>query len=491
MKSTAIIFPNQLFEAVKFKKGTSIYLVEEWLFFKQYAFHQQKIAFHRATMKFYESYLTKLGFEVNYIAATDKLSDIRKLLPKLKKDGISEIEVFEPVDNWLEKRIRKYEGDFNFLWLENPLFINTQGELKQYFKTDKKPFHQTDFYKQQRKQLQILMKGDEPEGGQWTYDADNRKKYPKGKQAPYIKFPESNEYVIEAISYTQKHFSKNYGKLSKNLIYPVTFKDAEDWFEEFLQHRFLEFGIYEDSIVKEENILHHSLLSPLLNIGFLDPKKVITQATAFAKKHKIPINSTEGFVRQILGWREFIRGLYERVGTKQRNSNFFKHHRKIPASFYTATTGIAPIDGTIKKLLTTGYVHHIERLMLLANFMNLCGIDPNEIYQWFMELFIDAYDWVMVPNVYGMSLFADGGLMSTKPYISGSNYVTKMSNYEKGEWQEIWDGLFWNFMDQHRSFFAKQPRLSMLLNSFDKMDADKREKHLTTADAFLKKLEKQ
>lgn len=490
MKNVVIIFPNQLFRKVDFSKNTEIYLVEEWLFFKQYAFHQQKIAFHRATMKFYKAYLKKLGFKVRYMESTDQLSDIKRLLPQLNKDGVNEIEVYQPVDNWLERRIRKHEKDFKLSWLENPLFINTEKELNLYFKPEKKSFHQTDFYKQQRKKLQLLMNGDEPEGGQWTYDAENRKKYPKGKQAPYVKFPDSNDYVTEAISYTKKHFAKNYGKLNNDLIYPVTFEDADEWFGEFLHNRFAEFGVYEDSIVKEESILHHSLLSPLLNIGFLDAKMVITKVIDFAKKHQIPINSTEGFVRQLIGWREFIRGLYIRIGTKQRNSNFFNHTHKIPESFYTATTGIAPIDGTIKKLLATGYVHHIERLMLLANFMNLCGIDPNAIYQWFMELFIDAYDWVMVPNVYGMSLFADGGLMSTKPYISGSNYVTKMSNYEKGRWQEVWDGLFWNFMDQHRSFFAKQPRLSMLLNSFDKMDADKREKHLTTADAFLKQLYK-
>jgi len=490
MTQIAVIFPNQLFEKVDLDKDSHIFLIEEWLYFKQYRFHKQKIAFHRATLKFYEAYLKSRGFKVTYIDANNELSDVRELLAKLKAEGKKKITVYKPVDNWLEKRLRKFENDFEYNWKENPLFINTEDDLRDYFKADRKHFHQTDFYKQQRKQRQVLMNGEQPEGEQWTYDEENRKKYPKGKQAPYIKLPASNSYFEEALNYTEKYFPDNYGTLGKQAIYPVTFDEAKTWFKNFLNDRFLEFGTYEDSIVREEHFLHHSVLSPLINIGFLNPNEVILSAMDFARKNKIPINSTEGFVRQILGWREFIRGLYQQVGIKQRQSNFFNHQRKLPKEFYTGTTGIVPIDSIIKKLLKTGYLHHIERLMLLANFMNLCGINPNEVYQWFMELFIDAYDWVMVPNVYGMSLFADGGLMSTKPYISGSNYIIKMSNYQQGKWQEVWDGLFWNFMDQHREFFAKQPRLSMLLRSFDKMDIQKRELHLTTAEIFLKKLDR-
>jgi deoxyribodipyrimidine photolyase-related protein len=168
--------------------------------------------------------------------------------------------------------------------------------------------------------------------------------------------------------------------------------------------------------------------------------------------------------------------------------NFWGFTRKIPASFWNGTTGIEPIDLTIKKVLETGYCHHIERLMVLGNFMLLCEFDPDEVYRWFMELFIDAYDWVMVPNVYGMSQFADGGLMSSKPYISGSNYLMKMSNYPKGEWQEVWDALFWNFLDNQRTFFLKNPRLSMLVRTFDKWDDIKKKSMYTTANKYLSSL---
>ena len=226
----------------------------------------------------------------------------------------------------------------------------------------------------------------------------------------------------------------------------------------------------------------------MMNVGLLSPQFVIDEALQFASKHEIPLNSLEGFIRQIIGWREFIRSVYELKGSKERTRNFWGFTRKIPASFWNGTTGIEPIDLTIKKVLETGYCHHIERLMVLGNFMLLCEFDPDEVYRWFMELFIDAYDWVMVPNVYGMSQFADGGLMSSKPYISGSNYLMKMSNYPKGEWQEVWDALFWNFLDNQRAFFLKNPRLSMLVRTFDKWDDNKKKSMYTTANKYLSSL---
>jgi deoxyribodipyrimidine photolyase-related protein len=226
----------------------------------------------------------------------------------------------------------------------------------------------------------------------------------------------------------------------------------------------------------------------MLNIGLITPKEVISACLYYANQYKVSINSTEGFVRQIIGWREFIRGVYEIKGNEERTTNFWGFKNKIPASFYNGTTGIPPIDKTIQKILKTGYCHHIERLMVIGNFMMLCEFDPDEVYKWFMELFIDAYDWVMVPNVYGMSQFADGGLMATKPYISGSNYLMKMSNYKKGEWQNLWDGLFWRFMHTHRDFFLSNPRLGMLVRMYDKMPVEKQQNHLKNANHYLKKL---
>jgi deoxyribodipyrimidine photolyase-related protein len=229
----------------------------------------------------------------------------------------------------------------------------------------------------------------------------------------------------------------------------------------------------------------------MLNIGLLNPQQIIEATLKYAAEHDIPLNSLEGFIRQIIGWREFIRIIYELEGSKQRTTNYWKFTRKIPASFWQGETGILPIDTTIKKTLKTAYNHHIERLMILGNFFLLCEFDPNEVYKWFMEMYIDAYDWVMVPNVYGMTQFADGGLMTTKPYISGSNYLMKMGNFDKGNWQEIWDALFWRFMWVHREFFKQNPRLGMLLNTWDKMAEEKKQTHLQIAENYLASLDKE
>ena len=490
MKQINILMPNQLFEqSPLFDISAPFYIVEEYLFFKQYSFHKQKIAFHRATMKRYADFLKKeKHFEVNYIDSIKDNSDVRLLISELKTQGVTQINYIDPTDNWLQKRIIATcnENKINLKQFHSPLFLNTKEELNDFFREDKKKYYQTTFYKEQRKKQTILIEKDgKPNGGKWTFDEENRKKYPAKKTPPAIQFPQNDDYFEEATVYVETHFSDNLGTLTKQSLYPTNFESTKSWLQQFFDQRFMEFGAYEDAIVAENSILNHSVISPMLNVGLITPKEVIANCLIYAKENNIPINSTEGFVRQIIGWREFIRGVYEVKGSEERTTNFWNFNRKIPASFYDGTTGIAPIDQTIKKVLQTGYCHHIERLMILGNFMLLCEFDPDEVYRWFMELFIDAYDWVMVTNIYGMSQFADGGTMASKPYISGSNYIKKMSNYKKGEWQNIWDGLFWRFMHTHREFFLSNPRLGMLVRMFDKMPEETQQKHLEIGRRYL------
>lgn len=493
MSTASLVFPHQLFEKnPALIKGQPVYLIEEHLFFKQYCFHKQKLVFHRASMKAYQRYLQGKGFHVSYIEAKERIADIRSLLPNLKKNGVSEIHYSDVTDNFLERRIVQSASELKLeiRKYDSPLFLLNRNQVDDYF-FGKKRFFQTDFYTRQRKYFKILVDEElQPTGGKWTFDAENRLKYPKGKKPPKVKFPKPNEHWTEATIYVKKNFSSNYGEINSTFIYPTTFSESRAWLNQFLQHRFLEFGDYEDALVTNESILHHSVLTPMLNVGLLTPKEVIDQTIDFARQNKIPLNSVEGFVRQILGWREFIRGVYEAKGTEERTANYWKFKRKIPASFWNGTTGIAPIDSTINKVLRTGYCHHIERLMVLGSFMLLCEFDPDEVYRWFMEMFIDSYDWVMVPNVYGMSQFADGGLLATKPYISGSNYLMKMSDYQKGDWQPIWDGLFWRFMSTQRDFFLMNPRLGMLIKTFDKMPKEKQEKHIQIADKYLRTIDR-
>jgi len=267
--------------------------------------------------------------------------------------------------------------------------------------------------------------------------------------------------------------------------YPVTHADAAQWLDTFVEARLASFGDYEDAISQRDTFVFHGVLTPMLNIGLLTPQQIID--SVFAKSEPVSLNSLEGFIRQVIGWREFIRMVYLYAGGRQRTTNSWNLTRPMPASFYAGTTGIVPVDQSIQRTLKYAYCHHIERLMVLGNFMLLCDIAPNDVYRWFMELFIDSYDWVMVPNVYGMSQHADGGLMTTKPYISGSSYVLKMSDYAKGDWCEVWDALYWRFIDRERAFFSSNPRMRVMVGQLDKMGT-KLERHRTVAAKFLEKL---
>ncbi|MCX6140163.1 MAG: cryptochrome/photolyase family protein [Candidatus Kapabacteria bacterium] len=468
----------------------TLYLVEECLFFRHYNFHKQKIAFHRASMKFYERSLLDRGIRVVYIDSFSALADVRALIPHLRSIGAATIHNIDTTDCWLERRIREacIASKVELIQHVSPLFMNTNEENTAFVR-DRERLHHADFYKKQRIQKNVLLEGERnPTGGRWTFDDENRRKYPKGLQPPRVTVIPLSDFHGEAATYTDENYPNNVGMQNIRTSYPVTFQASKHWLNEFFECRFKDFGAYEDAILSQEGVLHHSVLSPLLNVGLLTPQYVIEHSLRYANANGIPMNSVEGFVRQILGWREFVRAVYEAQGSRQRTTNYWGFTRKIPPSFWDGTTGIEPIDSTIRKVLSTGYCHHIERLMVLGNFMLLCEFDPDEVYRWFMEMFIDAYDWVMVPNVYGMSQFADGGLMTTKPYISGSNYLMKMSDYRKGEWQTVWDGLFWRFMHVHRDFFTLNPRLRMLVRSFDKMPSEKQQKHCDIADEYLSSL---
>ena len=311
------------------------------------------------------------------------------------------------------------------------------------------------------------------------------KKIPKGKELPTLPECELSKHHDPICTLINKHFSDHPGLL-KNFWFPVSRKEAKECLRIFLKERIHEFGIYEDAMLTEKNFLFHSTLSPVLNIGLLTPEEVISETIKVFEENNIPLNSTEGFIRQIIGWREFIRGIYQEQGEFQMSQNYWKHKNKLTDSWYEGTTGILPLDDCIKSTINDGYHHHIPRLMVISNLMNMCGVDPNEIYKWFMEMYIDSSDWVMVPNVYGMATYADGGLMSTKPYTCGSNYILKMSNYSKGEWCNTVDGLYWRFTEIHRPFYEKNARMSFLTRTLDRLDPERKKMIFEKAEEFIK-----
>ncbi|MGB7347216.1 MAG: cryptochrome/photolyase family protein [Pirellulaceae bacterium] len=494
-----LIFPHQLFEK---HPGLSlepsrIILLEDSLFFgdTQYPmqFHKQKLWLHRATMKRYEAALREQEYEVQYVEYDADNSRLVEQLKQAISVGQRENETLcygDPADFALEKRLRQACDSLGIERevLANPGFLNTP-ELNRNFRAGKKRWFMADFYKWQRQRLDILMDGDQPVGDQWSFDEDNRKKVPKKRlhSIPENLSVERDHFDEEAKEYVERRFSDHPGTLDQ-LFYPTSHRAAKKWLQHFLANRFADFGDYEDAIVEGESWLWHSVLTPSLNIGLLTPREVVDATLSYAAEHEVPLNSLEGFLRQLIGWREFMRATYEDLGVAMRTTNHWQHHRAMPASFYDGTTGIAPVDDTIQRILQTGYCHHIERLMVLGGFMFLCEIDPDDIYRWFMEMFIDSYDWVMVPNVYAMSQNADGGAITTKPYFSGSAYVRKMSHHKKEPWCEIWDGLYWRWIWNHSAELSKNPRWAMMCSMAKKMDTEKRTLHLKNAENYLKSL---
>ena len=290
-----------------------VYLVEEFLFFKQYRFHKQKIAFHRSSMRCYQDFLMSNKVKVKYIEAHTRQADVRELIAVLHKQGVRVIHFVDPSDDWLDKRIRKASNllGIKLIQYESPLFINTREQLAEYFTESRKRFFQTKFYIDQRKRFQVLL--DErgtPCGGKWTFDKENRKRYPKGKSVPEVNFPKNTPYFQEARNYVKTHFNNNPGHLGSTPLYPYNYQTALTWLDQFLERRFAEFGHYEDAIKAHEHILNHSVLSPVLNVGLLEIRYVLDRVLDYSEKQQVPLNSTEGFVRQILGWREFLRGVY-------------------------------------------------------------------------------------------------------------------------------------------------------------------------------------
>lgn len=476
MKTVNLIFPNQLFKDLSLiNNKNKTFLIEDYEFFNAYNFHKQKLVLHRASMKFYESFLNKNGFDVDYIEFKENWVEY------LKKFGVDEIITYELNNFELEEKIIK--SGFKFSFYKSPMFLSSNEEFAEFF-SSKKHYSQTTFYIYMRKKYKLLLdKASKPIGGKWTYDKENRQKIPANFKVPPLPQIKENVYVKEAKKYINKHFPNNIGSLEL-FNYPITFAEVNLCINNFIQNRLENFGIYQDAIVENNSYLFHSNLSFALNIGLITPQELVTKIISA----NVSLNSKEGYIRQIIGWREFVKGIYYLIGKTQIESNFFKCKNNLNHKFYTGETGILPIDNVIKKLLRTGYANHIERLMVLGNFFLLCEITPQAVYHWFMEMSIDSYPWAMCANIFGMSQFADGGLIVTKPYIASSNYIKKMSNFNSNNWCKILDCLFWRFVYKNKVFFNKNPRLSILVSNLNRKDSDEIKKQIFIAENFLNRL---
>ncbi|QWC86219.1 cryptochrome/photolyase family protein [Nocardioidaceae bacterium] len=518
-----LVFPHQLFvEQLDADEGTYFVLVEDDLFFRQYRFHAQKLVLHRASMRRFAARLEEEGFRVGTVETDGRRNSSTGLSQVLAELEPMRVSCYDVVDDWLHQNTVATLADLDLEiaeedWLESPNFVTSRAQVEDWFGGDR-THRMAAFYEWQRKRLDILVEGSgedaSPVGGQWSFDEDNRKKLPKGYDVPRVDRPgdaevsdegdsERHEAVVEAISWVKDAFGDNPGDPDL-FAWPTSHDEAEAGLEQFLAERFTDFGPYEDALHSSHRFMFHSLLTPGLNIGLLDPEQVVRRAVEVGSDDSgdgpgVPLNSLEGFIRQVIGWREYMRATYVTRGRAMRTSNHLGHTAELGEGWWTARTGLAPVDHVIGNVLESGYAHHIERLMVLGNATCLLRADPDAVYEWFMEMFIDAYDWVMVPNVYAMSQFAAGTMITTKPYVSGSNYLRKMSDYGSGleesdverndgrdaDWQADWDGLYWTFVRDHREVFEKNGRSYFVTANYDKMDASTKSEHTKRAGAYL------
>ena len=455
-----------------------------------FKYHQSKIIFFLTAMRTYKDELASQGVNCWYHELSPSKSQVFEdvLDAFCKEHSVETIHMIEIEDHFFEKSMRQFckKRKIQIHFYDSPLFLNTREEFSTYLQGSKKPFQKT-FYEQQRKKRAILMQDDKPEGGQFSFDEENRKKTPKKIDFPEFKLGTSSKHLEPVSTLVRQKFSDHIGAEGE-LWFPCSRDEVSQWCDHFIATRLTLFGDYEDAIDTRSDFLFHSVLSPFINVGLISPKDILAKVTAL--QHKVPLNSLEGFIRQVMGWREFIRGIYHEFDEVMQTDNFFNHQGRLTKDWYEGTTGIPPLDDAIQQVMRLGYTHHINRLMVIGNVMLLCRLHPQEVYKWFMECFIDSSDWVMSPNVFGMSQFSEGGIFATKPYLCGSNYIRKMSHYPKGDWCDTMDALYWRFIIDHEDFFKQNYRMRMMVSKAASFTKEKTDQIVSLSDAFIQKVTK-
>lgn len=488
-----IVLGNQLFPLTPATHPTDrlYFMAESRDLCAHYIYHQHKIVLFLANMRAYANELRARGCRIEYskLEAGSGPSFIEKLDAFLKQhEEIREVEIFEIEDKFFESALSEFFSGrkIEMKVLESPMFLSNRGNFKAYLKSSKRPFMKT-FYERERKRVKVLVQQGQPVGGKWSFDEENRQALDTKIAIPDLPSVSPSRETKSVIELVSREFAKHPGRADQYWM-PATREEWLSWLKVFIDERLEKFGPYQDALSTRKPFLFHSVISPALNMGVLTPREVVRLVEDAFHDRGLPLNSVEGFIRQVIGWREFIRGVYQNFSTQEESSNFWGHQKKLSPHWYEGNFGIPPLDEAIAKSLRWGYLHHIERLMVVGNMMTLLEIHPHEAHRWFMELFVDSSDWVMGPNVYGMALFSDGGIFATKPYICGSNYYRKMGKYPAGDWCEAVDGLYWGFIEKHAAFFKKNPRLSMMVRTLEKMDPSRRKAIYAAAEEFKNRL---
>jgi deoxyribodipyrimidine photolyase-related protein len=472
---------------------------------QQYVTHhiQKTVAFFSA-MRNFASTLTKNGHQLKYykINDTENNGDLCLMLSKvIAEHKITKFEYQLPDEYRLDEQLKTFCSTLTIETssTDTQHFLSQREDLKNFF-AGKKTRLMESFYRDMRKKLRILMDGNEPMGGKWNFDHENRKAYDGKVPLPKPNFESKNIVNIkEEIDAAGLNYFGNIEPDEFN--WPSTREESLKDFNDFLTQRLFHFGTYEDAMLKENHLLFHSRISFALNCKLIGPKEIVQLTLEHWEKNKdnISIQQVEGFIRQVIGWREFIRGIYWEYMPSYKTLNYLNAKTKLPSWYWTGETKMNCMKNCIQNSLDNAYAHHIQRLMVIGNFSLLAGLNPDEVDEWYLGVYADAIEWVELPNTRGMSQFADGGIVGTKPYVSSANYISKMSNYCKGchynakekttENACPFNSLYWNFYDLHRSKFEKNPRVGMVYMLWNKMKAEDQSAILKKAESVLTNIE--
>ncbi len=461
--------------------------------------HPQKIAFFLAAMRKHAAALETAGWCVAYSRLDDPDNSqtiAGEVLRRAAAEGAREVIVTEPGDWRLRAEIEALPLPVTLL--PDDRFFCSGTEFRAWAE-GRKQLRMEWFYREMRRRTGLLMEGDRPAGGTWNFDQENRKPAPGGLLTPNPAEFEPDDVTNDVISLVEREFPDHFGN-ARPFRWATDRAQALSLFRHFLDTRLAEFGPYQDAMVAGDPVLWHAVISPYLNAGLLSPQEVCAAVEAEWRAGRVPIQSAEGFIRQVLGWREFLRGIWLMAGPGYTARNALGHDRALPPVYWGGETKMACMAAAVGQTRDMAYAHHIQRLMVTGNFALLAGIDPAEVHDWYLSVYADALEWVEAPNVIGMSQFADGGMVGSKPYVSSGAYIDRMSDYCGGCAYRVKDRtgpsacpfnlLYWHFLARHRDRFETNPRMAQMYRTWDRMAEDRRATVLAEAEAVLARLDR-
>jgi len=463
--------------------------------------HKKKIAFLFSAMRHFAEDLRARGWSVDYVrlgAAENRPSFTEPLADAVAEHRPERIVVTEAGEWRVSEMIRSWRDIFGLPVdiLPDDRFLCSHGEFA-LWAAGRKQLRMEYFYRDMRRRTGLLMEGDQPAGGTWNFDSENRKPADPSLFMPRPIGCPPDAITEEVLALVEARFGDHFGDLLPFGL-AVTRADAEASFAAFVDEALPKFGDFQDAMLRGEPFLYHSVIAQYLNCGLLDPLRACRQVEVAYRAGKVPLNAAEGFIRQIIGWREYVRGIYWLKMPGYERSNFFSHARALPEFYWTAETDMACVRAAVTQTKELAYAHHIQRLMVTGNFAMLAGIDPYALHEWYLSVYADAYEWVELPNTVGMSQFADGGLLASKPYAASGAYINRMSNYcgschydvkqRTGERACPFNALYWDFINRNRAKIGGNPRMAQMVRTYDKFAADERRRIAESAAAFLARL---